>query len=78
MTVRRNEDGTIVIDGTCRVDDVEALMALLHAEPRPSLDWTGCRQIHTAVLQLILVMKPAIRGPCGDPLVRRWIEVNML
>ena len=33
MTVRRSENGTIVLDGACPVEDAEALLQLLQATP---------------------------------------------
>jgi hypothetical protein len=76
MTVRRSDSGTILLEGTCPLEDSEPLLEFLQADATASLDWSGCRQAHTAVLQLALASGRPIAGPCGDPLVRQWIEVS--
>ena len=72
MTVCRSDNGTIVLDGTCPVEDAEALLQLLQATPTAEIDWTQCRQLHTAVFQVILASGAATIGPCGDAWVARW------
>ena len=72
MTVCRSDNGTIVLDGTCPVEDAEALLQLLQATPTAGIDWTQCRQIHAAVFQVILASDAATVGPCGDAWVARW------
>ncbi len=71
MTVRRNEQGTIVLQGHCPVDDTEALFQLLQATPAATVDWTQCNRVHTAIVQLLLAARPQFTGPCGDSLVGR-------
>jgi len=72
VTVCRSDNGTIVLDGTCPVEDAEALLQLLQATPTAEIDWTQCRQLHTAVFQVILASGAATIGPCGDVWVARW------
>jgi hypothetical protein len=69
VTVRRSDNGTLVLDGACPVEDAEALLQLLQATPTAAIDWTQCRKLHTAVLQVILASGAVPVGPCGDP----WI-----
>ena len=71
MTVRRSDNGTIVLDGACPVEDAEGLLQLLQAKPTAGIDWTQCRQLHTAVFQVILA-SGAARWPCGDAWVAEW------
>ena len=52
MTVRRGDNGMIVLDGVCPVEDAEPLLQMLQTMPAAGIDWTQCRQLHTAVLQL--------------------------
>ena len=40
MTVRRSDNGTIVLDGICPVEDAEPLLQLLQATPTAGIDWT--------------------------------------
>ena len=61
MSVRRHEDGTILLEGHCPVEDAEPLLQFLQATPMVPLDWGQCTFLHTAVLQ------PALGGlgPAG-------------
>lgn len=72
MTVRRTDTGTLVLEGVCPVEDAEVLLQLLQAGPT-ALDWTKCRHIHTAVLQVVLASGIIPQGPCGDAFVSQWL-----
>jgi hypothetical protein len=78
VSVRRHDDGTIILEGNCPVEDAEPLLRLLEATPAAPVYWTGCNHLHTAVLQVILVARPALPGPCGDPWIHRWMAGNAL
>jgi hypothetical protein len=73
MTVRRSDDGTVVLDGVCLVEDAEPLLRMVQTMPAAVVDWTQCRQLHTAVLQVVLASGIATIGPCGDAWVARWV-----
>ena len=66
MTVRRGDNGVIVLDGVCPVEDAEPLLQMLQAMPAAQIDWKSCHQVHTAVLQLVLASGRVPVGPCGD------------
>ena len=76
MTVSRRSDGTIVLDGSCPIEDAEPLLELLLATPAAPFDWTQCDYLHTAVLQVILAARPSFSGQCGDAWVRQWVETS--
>ena len=76
MSVRRRDDGTILLEGDCPVDDAESLLQLLQATPAASVDWTRGRHLHTAVLQVILAARPTLVGRCGDLWVAEWINAK--
>jgi hypothetical protein len=77
LTVRRNDNGVLVLVGACPVEDAEALLELLQATPTAVLDWTQCHQLHTAVFQVILASgRPAV-GPCGDSWVAQWLAPKL-
>jgi len=68
-------DGTVVrLTGNCRVEDAEPLLAMLQAQGQRSVDLSEARQLHTAVVQILLAIRPEIRGRSLDPFVRTWIE----
>ena len=78
MSVRRHDNGTIVLDGRCPVEDAEPLLQLLQANPSAPLDWTRCGHLHTAVLQVIMAAQPLLLGRCGDPWVQEWAKPKLL
>ena len=73
MTVRRGDDGLIVLDGVCTVEHAEPLLQLLQTMPAAEVDWRQCGQLHTAVLQLVLASGRASIGPCGDTWIEQWL-----
>ena len=40
MTVRRSDNGTVILEGACAVEDAEPLLQMLQATPTPAVDWT--------------------------------------
>jgi hypothetical protein len=78
VTVRREANGSIVLEGNCPVEDAEPLLQLLHATPAAPCDWTRCNKLHTAVVQVVLAARPMLVGPCGNPWVQRWVAPHFL
>jgi len=77
MTVGRDQTGTVLLDGICAVEDAEPLLQMLQANPAATVDWTGCRQLHTAVFQVLLASGITPVGPCGAPWVAQWLEPKL-
>jgi hypothetical protein len=77
VTIRRDDNGSIVLDGNCPVEDAEPLLQLLQSTLEPRCDWTGCGKLHSAVVQVILAARPALAGPCGDPWVQQWVAPHL-
>ena len=73
MTVQLATDGTIVLDGACSIEDAERLHGLLLQNPAARVDWRACEHAHTAIVQILLVARPAIDGPPKSPFLERWI-----
>ena len=73
MTVLRDTSGTILLSGQGTVEEAEPLLQLLLDTPGAALDWSQCTGLHTSVLQLVLAIRPPLKGPCGDPFVARWV-----
>ena len=73
MSVVRSDDGTIVLTGTCTVEEAEPLLQMLVAAPGASLDWRRCTHLHTAVIQVVFAARPKLSGPCGDAWVEKWL-----
>ena len=74
MTVRTADDGTIVLEGRCAVEDAETLVRLLLRAPAATVDWRDCDHAHTAIIQILMAARPAMRGPPRSIQLRHWIE----
>jgi hypothetical protein len=77
VTVERSVAGTVVLEGVCAAEDAEPLLQMLQANPAAVVDWTRCRQLHTAVFQVILASGLVPIGPCGDPWVAQWLAPKL-
>lgn len=67
------EDGAIRLRGASAVEDAEALLALLQAEPRRPVDLRAAEGLHASVVQVLLALRPEVLGPAADPFVTRWL-----
>ena len=66
MTVRL-ADGTLFLEGECPVEDGDALAQHLAGHPQTIVDWSACDWMHAAVFQILLAVRPPLRGaPRGD------------
>jgi hypothetical protein len=74
MTVRAADDGTIMLEGRCPVDDAEILVRLLLFTPSAMVDWRGCDHAHTAIIQILLAARPTMLGPPRNIQLSHWIE----
>jgi hypothetical protein len=73
MTVRAADDGTIVLEGRCPVEDAETLVRLLLLNRSAAVDWRDCDLLHAAVIQILLAARPVMVGPPRGIPVRDWI-----
>ena len=73
MSVRRDDSGNVILEGSCPVEEAEQLLQMLQSTPGAPCDLTRCNHLHTAVVQIILAARPTLIGPCGDPWVEQWI-----
>ena len=72
MGVKREGDRLRLID-EARVEDAEALLALLQSEPHLEVDWTAAGHLHTAVVQVLLALRPKLVGAPSDIFITRWL-----
>ncbi len=83
MTIRLQSDA-IVMEGRCGVDEVEPLLVAVDANPDLPLDIAGAITLHTAIWQLILARRLAVRGVPDTPYARdmlvpaihRWLDAG--
>ena len=77
MTVRSADNGMLLLEGVCPVEDAEALLQQLQAKPTARVDRTHCSHLHTAVLQVVLASGRIPIGPCEDPFVSQWLLLKL-
>lgn len=56
----------IYLQGSCRVEDAETLVALLQKSRKVTLDVSTCESLHAAVVQAILAFEGQIVGAPAD------------
>ncbi len=72
MSVRL--DGDIIrLEGRCGVEEAERFLVLLQEAPGRRVDLAGVETLHTALVQIIMALRPQLIGECGDVFVREWI-----
>jgi hypothetical protein len=74
MTVRLTEDGAIEVSGRCGVEDAESLQGYLLAAPESTVEWSACEHLHSAVLQVLLIARPHMRGAPRSAFLRTHVE----
>ena len=74
MSIRMAEDGCIVLEGHCSLEDVEPLLRCLLESPAAVIDWRDCQGAHAAVVQLMLVSGRSVLGPPGNPFLVARID----
>jgi len=72
MTVRR-DGSTIHLEGECPVEEAEALTALLESPGTWAVELSACRQLHTALVQVLLAYRPSVDGRPADPFLSRLV-----
>ncbi|WP_134499800.1 hypothetical protein [Microvirga pakistanensis] len=72
MSVRLAGDA-IVLEGPCRVEDAEPLLSLLQAGPDRTVDLTEASHLHAAVVQVLMALRPTLKGTGQDGFLKTWI-----
>ncbi|WP_243369615.1 hypothetical protein [Microvirga solisilvae] len=72
MSVRL-EGPIIILEGVCRVEDAEPLLRWLQADPGRTVDLSGADHLHASVLQVLMALRPALKGSPRDPFIRDWV-----
>ncbi|MDZ7854747.1 hypothetical protein [Sphaerotilus sp.] len=58
------------LQGQVSAEDAEPLLEWLKSHPGSAVNVTRCQQMHTAVLQVLLALRPRITGQPADP----WLQ----
>ncbi len=59
------------LEDTVTVEDAEALSAWLQEQPRPAVQLARCTYLHSAVLQVLLALRPALLSVPQDSALAR-------
>lgn len=73
MSVQLTAQGTIRLEGTCPIDDAEPLLRLLLSHRKAAIDWRACEQAHSAVVQVLLALRPPILGPSASAFLQHHV-----
>lgn len=74
MTAILAQPGVIALSGRCPADDAEVLLRLLLDDAEAIVDWRGCEFAHTAVVQVLIAARRALRGPPKESLLAAMVE----
>lgn len=55
------------LEGWITADDAESLGSWLKSQARPAVNLAKCEQIHAAVLQVLLALRPQVTAPPVNP-----------
>lgn len=62
------------LEGLVVVEDAEPLSNWLRQQSRPAVHLGKCEELHAAVLQVLLALRPAIVAPSSDPWLRAALD----
>lgn len=75
MSVRL--DGEVIrLEGDCHVEQAEALVRLLQEDRKRQVDLGACRQLHSALAQVLLAFGAEVFGHPEDPFLRELVLPN--
>jgi hypothetical protein len=65
------------ITGTLTVEETESLFEWLQKHPHGKLDLSGCKHLHCANLQLLMMAKPVISAFPAHPALAVWLKAAL-
>ena len=63
-----------VLDGHCEIDEAETLLEWLLENPKGKLNLKSLEHPHTALLQVMMALKPMISSWPEEQQISSWIE----
>lgn len=60
-------------EAACTAEDALPLAEWLEATASPRVDLSGCTELHTALLQLLLAARPAVAAGPEDAFLACWV-----
>ena len=70
-----NEPPVILLEGQVSIEETDQLFELLRQDPRPTIDLSACEHLHTAALQILLMLKPEIAAPAPSVFWNRCLGI---
>ena len=70
-------DDRIVLRGACGVEEAETLLALIQQHPDVPVDVSQAGQVHTALWQVIMALRPPVAGEPADDFARNWLMPSL-
>ena len=77
MTVR-SQEGRIILEGRCGVEDAESLLGALQQSPHADVELEAAENLHTAVVQVLLAIAPSLRGTSKHGFLVRYGVLDQL
>jgi len=74
LTVKLIDNDSIELVGSCPSEDAEALFQYLLQSRNATVDWSGCKRAHTAVIQVLLAFRCQLKGPPAGSFLELHIE----
>ncbi len=66
MTVRVTREA-IFVEGAGAVADAEPILSALQADASRTIDLSGATRLHSAIIQLLIALRPQVAGLPADP-----------
>jgi hypothetical protein len=74
----KSQEGRIVLEGRCRIEDAETLLQALQHSPGSIVDIQKADILHTAVVQVLLAAHRPIRGISEHEFLARFEVLDHL
>lgn len=72
------DGNTVVLSGSCGVEEVETLVEYLTSQPDLSVNLEAANAIHTALWQTLMIYRPPIFGSATSSLVPEPVLAGLL
>lgn len=76
MTMRY-QNKTVILADVVGVEDAEELLGMLQKYPTAKLDMEACTHVHTACLQVLMAVKPAVKKWPEVPVLAHWLRLAL-
>ena len=64
---------SVVFEEVCAVEEALPLLEFLHATPGARVNLRACIHMHTAILQVLMAVRPKISALPEEDFLRRWL-----